>query len=148
MATTARRKRSSGAKTSASRKFKCPDCGRTFDRPQSLGAHRRQAHGVAGESARSQSRVRAASRNASGGRPAAPTAQRSSQTRARAAAADGGAAGTSADRSGRRGNSQSVAVDRNGLLRTLFPDGIPASEEAIRGVNSWLDEAERLARLR
>jgi len=31
------------------------------------------------------------------------------------------------------------------LLRTLFPNGIPADEGVIRSVNSWLDEAERLA---
>jgi hypothetical protein len=38
-------------------------------------------------------------------------------------------------------------VNRDALLRSLFPNGIPASEEAIRSVNLWLDEAERLARL-
>jgi len=40
------------------------------------------------------------------------------------------------------------AVDRDGLLQTLFPDGIPAKENVIRSLNSWLDEAERLARMR
>ena len=43
---------------------------------------------------------------------------------------------------------QQMSVDRDRLLRVLFPVGIPANEEALRGVNSWLDEAERLARLR
>jgi hypothetical protein len=40
------------------------------------------------------------------------------------------------------------SVDRDALLRTLFPSGIPAREEVIRSINSWLDEAERLAKLR
>ena len=31
---------------------------------------------------------------------------------------------------------------------TLFPSGIPASEEIIRAINSWLDEAERLAQMK
>src|SRR5207248_5846029 len=49
-----------GAKRAAKKKYVCPDCGATFDRPQSLGAHRRQAHGVVGNSKRSQSRARSA----------------------------------------------------------------------------------------
>jgi hypothetical protein len=39
-------------------------------------------------------------------------------------------------------------VDRDSLLQSVFPSGIPAREEAIRQVNAWLDEAERLARMR
>jgi hypothetical protein len=39
-------------------------------------------------------------------------------------------------------------VNRDGLLQSLFPSGIPAREDAIRQVNAWLDEAERLARMR
>jgi len=39
-------------------------------------------------------------------------------------------------------------VNRDGLLQSLFPAGIPAREDAIRQVNAWLDEAERLARMR
>lgn len=38
-------------------------------------------------------------------------------------------------------------VDRDALLRALFPDGIPARESVVRDVNGWLDQAERLARL-
>jgi hypothetical protein len=30
----------------------------------------------------------------------------------------------------------------------LFPSGIPAREHVIRSINSWLDEGERLARMR
>jgi hypothetical protein len=38
-------------------------------------------------------------------------------------------------------------VNRDALLQTLFPSGIPARTEVIRAVNSWLDEADRLAQL-
>jgi len=34
------------------------------------------------------------------------------------------------------------------LLKALFPNGIPPKEDAIRAVNAWLDDAERLARMR
>jgi hypothetical protein len=34
------------------------------------------------------------------------------------------------------------------LLKSLFPDGIPAREEVVRAATTWLDEAERLARMR
>jgi hypothetical protein len=33
-------------------------------------------------------------------------------------------------------------------LKALFPNGIPPKEEIIRAANSWLDDAERLARMR
>jgi hypothetical protein len=50
-------------------------------------------------------------------------------------------------RRGSRGNGQ-VSVDRDALLAAIFPQGIPPRENVIRAVNSWLDEAERLARMR
>ena len=34
------------------------------------------------------------------------------------------------------------------LLAVIFPAGIPPRQDVIRAVNNWLDEAERLARLR
>ena len=34
------------------------------------------------------------------------------------------------------------------LFSFLYPNGIPAREEVIRSVNSWLDEAKRLAQMR
>jgi hypothetical protein len=34
------------------------------------------------------------------------------------------------------------------LLKSVFPDGIPAREDVVRAATGWLDEAERLARLR
>jgi hypothetical protein len=39
-------------------------------------------------------------------------------------------------------------VNRDALLRSLFPNGIPAREEVVRAVNAWLDEADRLAKMR
>jgi hypothetical protein len=39
-------------------------------------------------------------------------------------------------------------IDRDALLQTLFPRGIPAREDVIRDASRWLDEAERLARTR
>jgi hypothetical protein len=44
--------------------------------------------------------------------------------------------------------SSDRSVNRDALLQALFPAGIPAKESVIRSVNSWLDEAERLARMR
>lgn len=99
----------------------CPECGRTFERPAALGAHRRAAHGVAGTSGRSRS-----SRNS----------RRAQQFRDRSVL-------PSSD--GQRGQP---AVDRDALLQSVFPQGIPAREEALRAAHSWLDEAERLASMR
>jgi hypothetical protein len=41
-----------------------------------------------------------------------------------------------------------AGADRDALLKALFPNGIPPKEEIIRAANSWLDDAERLARMR
>jgi uncharacterized C2H2 Zn-finger protein len=111
----------------------CPECGKTFTRPASLGAHRNRAHGVSGSS-------KASAKTAS--RRTKRSAVRSRATTASATASGG-------KRRVRRSaaNGQS-GVNRDGLLRSLFPAGIPAREDAIRQVNAWLDEAERLARMR
>lgn len=46
----------------------------------------------------------------------------------------------------RRGLKQSTGgVDRDQLLRSLFPAGVPPREEVIRAINAWLEAAERLA---
>jgi hypothetical protein len=103
----------------AAASFTCPECGRTFTRAAALGAHRR-SHGVRGSS--TASRNNRARRNASG---RAATPQRRQNTT-----------------NGRRG------VNRDALLSALFPQGIPPREEVVREVNAWLDDAERLARLR
>jgi len=39
-------------------------------------------------------------------------------------------------------------VNHDALLQSLFPNGIPARENVIRAVNTWLDEADRLAQMR
>ena len=104
-ARTSRAKAGTKKKTTAARRgptFTCPECGKSFTRAASLGAHRNRAHGISGASS---------SRRA---RPATPRRT----------------AGT---------------VDRDALLASLFPNGIPARERLIREVNAWLDEAERLA---
>ena len=113
----------------------CPECGKTFTRPASLGAHRNRAHGVVGASTRARrTRARSGSRNdgSTGGRSGAQTT-RSQTTRRRgpASASDGG---------------PSSGINRDALLQALFPNGVPAREAVIRRVNAWLDEAEQLAR--
>lgn len=87
----------------------CPECGKTFMRAASLGAHRNRAHGVSGASGR----------------------KTTTSSRSRAA----------------RTTRATAGLDRDALLRALFPNGIPAKERVIRDVNAWLDQAERLAKL-
>ena len=108
--------------------FTCPECGKTFTRAASLGAHRNRAHGVAGAS-KTKVSVRRRSR------PAAATASRTANRGARPPRRTGAAATQPAD--GR--------VNRDALLQTLFPNGVPAREETIRRLSAWLDEAEQLA---
>jgi hypothetical protein len=84
-----------------------------------LGAHRRQAHGIAGTSARTRAR------RENDGRGARPGTNGKNTT-----------------------GRTSTDVDHNRLLGTLFPRGIPAREDVIAALNSWLAEADRIARLR
>jgi hypothetical protein len=37
-------------------------------------------------------------------------------------------------------------VNRDALIASIFPQGVPPKESVIRDVSRWLDEAERLAR--
>jgi hypothetical protein len=120
-ATSTARKQASKQATDA---LTCPECGRTFTRPAALGAHRKLTHGVAGSS-----------KNASGKRTKA-TAPRKRRTTI-AASRTATAAAT---------NDGAQPVDRDALLRNLFPNGIPPRQDLITQVNAWLDEAERLAR--
>jgi len=46
------------------------------------------------------------------------------------------------------GTGRAQSINRDALLRALFPNGIPPRQDVIAAVNSWLDEAERLARIR
>jgi uncharacterized C2H2 Zn-finger protein len=146
----------------------CPECGKTFTRPASLGAHRNRAHGVAGASAAratakkaTRTRKPAAARSS----PKAKAAARSTATPSRRKATSSSQPATAVKRqtasrpstprsaSSTRGrhtaaNGHDVAVNRDQLLQALFPTGIPARDDAIRQVNAWLDEAERLAHMR
>jgi hypothetical protein len=122
------------AQTGTAGETVCPECGRTFKRPSALGAHRWQAHRVAGSSPQARSRRRTAKRAtgalAGGGRDserALPAASANSEARSTGAGA---------------------AIDRDALLRIVFPNGIPVRDDVIRYVARWLDEAETLAQLR
>ena len=120
---------------STTEQFKCPECGRTFTRAAALGAHRRQAHGIAGAS--SQAR---ASRRTTRRTPARATSAASASSRRRRP--------TRAASSSARARTSRGSLDRDALLQQLFPNGIPAKENVIRAINSWLDDAERLAKMK
>ena len=124
MATTQTPKQES---TSTTDGFICPECGKTFTRAAALGAHRKLKHGVAGTS-----------KNATGSATTA-TASRKRKTTTRTSRR--ATTLTSA-------NSGAPSVNRDALLRTLFPNGIPPRQDVITQVNAWLEEAERLARSR
>jgi len=102
--------------------FICPECGRSFARAAALGAHRRSAHGITGASSSA-----AAARSRAAGRPTSAQPRRPRRTTA---------------------DVQRRVVNRDVLLRSLFPNGIPATEQALQQVNAWLEQAERLTRLR
>jgi hypothetical protein len=133
----------------ASGEFVCPECGRSFIRAAALGSHRSRIHGIAGRSARSKQRGRRQRRStskttavATGRSAAATSASRQPATARRTP-------GPTRRRSGQTSSSPSRnSIDRDALLKALFPNGIPASEQAIRAVSVWLDDAERLARMR
>jgi hypothetical protein len=113
-----------------------------FTRAAALGAHRSRVHGVAGQSAHAK---RNRSRRQQTTRPGpvpgtTPTTAASTRTHeARQTTAE--RAGQASPAAGRDG------IDRDALLKALFPDGLPAREEVIRAVSGWLDDAERLARM-
>ena len=114
----------------------CPECGKTFTRAASLGAHRSRAHGVKGASSRRSRRGSSAgnggaTRQRSGAAVQAQAAQQSTRRRSR-----------------RTSSSGATTVNRDQLLQALFPNGLPAREEVIRRANAWLDDAEQLARLK
>ena len=115
--------------------FKCPECGRTFTRAAALGAHRRRAHGVVGATSEARAKGRSRSGTAAAGKNAV-----------RATAASSAANGRRTSRAPARASASQV--NRDALLQTVFPKGVPAREAVIRAANAWLDEAERLARLK
>ncbi len=142
--TRATAKSQTGAKrTPSSEAFVCPECGKTFTRAAALGSHRRRAHGVLGATAQAKTASRQASSstatNGRGGRGATRTGNNASSPRRMRGSAM--APTGSMPRAARRTDS----VDRDALLQTLFPNGIPARESLIRELNNWLDQAEQLA---
>lgn len=112
------------AQTETTGEVVCPECGRKFKRPSALGAHRWQAHRVAGTSPQARSRRRTAKTTGGG--------------------VSAGSTGTAARSTG----PGDFVVDRDALLQIVFPNGIPVRDDVIRTVSRWLDEAEMLARLR
>jgi uncharacterized C2H2 Zn-finger protein len=108
------------AQTNGSGEFSCPECGKTFTRAASLGAHRQRAHGIPGAAAKTRTSTGKRSRRTS--RPTAP--------RRRAHSSDG------------------AKVNRDALLQALFPNGVPAREAVIRAANDWLNQAEQLAKMK
>jgi uncharacterized C2H2 Zn-finger protein len=125
-------------KPASEQEFKCPECGRTFSRAAALGAHRRQAHGVTGASAKAKSSIGRTRRTTTAKRPRTGATATSSSNRRRAAA-------RTASSDGRRGTTR--RADRDALLKALFPNGIPPREDIIRAINAWLDDADRLTRM-
>jgi len=121
----------------------CPECGKTFTRAAALGSHRRRAHGVLGATAQAKTGRRPASSgtaaNGRGERSATRAGNSASDPRRRRSSATAPAATTP------RAARGTASVNRDALLQTLFPNGIPARESLIRELNSWLDQAERLA---
>jgi hypothetical protein len=63
-----------------------------------------------------------------------------------ASAASRAKAATTRRASSRRDGS--TGADHDALLALLFPQGIPPRENVMRELNRWLDEADRLSRLR
>jgi len=124
--------------------FVCPECGKTFTRAAALGSHRRRAHGVLGATAQAKTGSRPAGSSAAAegrdGRGSTRSGNSAARPRRprRTATAPTGAPSRAA-----RGTP---SLDRDALLRTLFPNGIPARESVIRELNSWLEQAEQLAR--
>jgi hypothetical protein len=125
-------------------KFVCPECGRSFTRAAALGAHRSRVHDVAGQSAQAK-KNRARRQGATTQTTATATTRRSTAATTR----NRSASQTRASR--RRQPSSSTSrdgIDRDALLKALFPTGMPAREQVIRAVSGWLDDAERLTRMR
>jgi hypothetical protein len=155
--TSARRKRSTSSRTapaasaSSTQEVRkggvlvCPECGKTFKGPAGLGAHRSAAHGIAGSSRRTRSNT---ARKGAGKTGSATTASAkagqahvSNDAARRRRATTSGAPSRSSHQNGR-------PFDRDKLLSVLFPEGVPAKVSVIDALTPWLDEAERLSRMR
>jgi len=129
--------------------FVCPECGKSFTRAASLGAHRNRVHGVAGSSTQARARRSVSSRPSSSAtktRSAAAAAGRTSTGR-KTTATRGTQARKLSTAAVRQRRRSAGSVNRDALLGSLFPNGIPARESVIRELNKWLNQAERLAKL-
>jgi hypothetical protein len=163
------RARNTDAAATTTGEFTCPECGKTFGRAAALGAHRSRAHGVAGATASRRTRPKRATMGAERG----PAATAATSTRKRATSTASAGAGAKAATRRKRATStgrasgtrtgggatrsaatrgagrrvQATSINHDALLQALFPSGIPARESVLSQVNSWLAEAERLAKL-
>ena len=117
--------------TQTTGEYTCPECGRTFTRAAALGSHRR-THGVAGATAKRPNR------------PSSPTQPRSAAARTPATRKTG----TTGGRRGRPPTRARQQIDRDALLQTLFPNGVPAREAVWQAANEWLDLADQLANMK
>jgi hypothetical protein len=150
--------------------FTCPECGKTFGRAAALGAHRSRAHGVAGATASRRARPKRATTGAKRGTAATSASSTTKRTSSAASSGTGvktatprkratatrsasgtrtrgGAPRSTATRGAGGRRARATTVNRDALLQALFPSGIPARESVLSQVNSWLAEAERLAKL-
>lgn len=96
----------------------CPECGKSLKSVQGYVGHVRNKHGVNNEDAMKQLET------AGYKRP-------ESQTRVR---------------SPRRKATQ--GIDKDTLLRSVFPKGMPPNAEIVQATGRWLDEADRLNQFR
>ena len=160
--TTSRRKRgasssaapaasaSSGEHATTNGMFVCPECGKAVKSAAGLGSHRYRAHNVQGSSRGASS---AASKSAGKSGSAGTGSAKTSSVKPGTASATNGAArrGAQATTSRRRNRStqgNGRQFDRDKLLSVLFPEGVPAKVSVIQALTPWLDEAERLSRIR
>src|SRR5438132_538161 len=126
MATPTRKRTTKSRKQTQGGSLTCPECGRTFTRPQGLGAHRRQAHGVIGTS---PTAIRRKSVAAGDGVTAAAVVTRTRGRRKTTATARRTRAAGSAN-----GNRQ--GANRDGRLKPRYRSSPPASQFAPTGRGS------------
>ena len=127
--------------------FVCPECGKSFTRAASLGAHRNRVHGVAGSSTQARARRSVSSRPSSSARKPRSAAGGRTTTARKTTATRGTQARKLSTAGVRQRRRSAGSVNRDALLASLFPNGIPARESVIRELNEWLNHAERLAKL-
>ena len=128
------RRTKTASSATATGEFTCPECGNTFTRAASLGAHRNRAHGITGTSKRARKRTSAPTSGST-------TPRRRARQPARRSATRSARVPTTSRQNG------AATINRDQLLQTLFPNGVPPREDVIQRIGNWLDEAEQLANL-